>query len=670
MPMTSGPNRQGHVNVHGSVWGPTGSVPRVPYRAKHAKRAKHVLQSPAAASGGTGRRLLRLLRPQRIAVTAVIVLGAAVAVLTALGPRILGRATDLIVAGAMGRQFPAGSTKAQVIAQLRAENRGTLADVLSTVALVPGRGIDFDRVGSVLTVGLGVHLAASLLVFLQGRLVVAIVQRVMFGLRESVSAKLETLPLRFLDRNPTGELLSLVTNDVDNLQQTLQQTLGQLVNAIFSLIGVLVFIFAISPTLAWCLLASAPVSVIVAAVISVRAQSHFDAQWAATGTLNAHVEEAYTGHALVAAFGRHEEAERVFDEHNAALHRAGSTAQSLSGAIQPAMMFLGNITYVVLVVVGAMRVASGSLSIGDVQAFLQYSSQFNQPIAEVASTAGMMQSGIASATRIFALLDETEQEPDRLYPLRPALVRGRVEFEGVSFGYSPEKPLLQDLFLTVEPGQTVAIVGPTGAGKTTLGNLLMRFYELDGGRILLDGTNIAGMSRADLRSNIGLVLQETWLFGGTIAENIGYGRLGASREEIVAAALATNVDRFVRTLPEGYDSVLDDDSTTLSAGEKQLITIARAFLAKPAILLLDEATSSVDTRTEAMIQRAMHSLRSGRTSFVIAHRLSTIRDADLIVVMESGQIVERGTHDELLAQDGFYARLYAAQFADSTTLVG
>jgi ATP-binding cassette subfamily B protein len=614
---------------------------------------------------GSSRRLLGMLRPDRLFIAVVLAFGVAGVTLSVIGPRLLGHATDVIFTGILGRSLPAGTLKAQIVADLRARGEGSRADILAAADVVPGQGIDFPRLMQILAWVVVVYLGASLFGVLQGRLTARVVQRAIHRLREQVEEKLSRLPLSYFDQQPRGEVLSRATNDTDNIAQTLQQTLSQLVTSLLTIVGVLAVMFWISPLLAVIALVTVPVSILVTTLVGKRSQSQFVAQWATTGKLNGHIEEMFTGHALVKVFGRQDEAAGTFREHNDKLYASSFRAQFISGMIQPAMMFVGNLNYVLVAVVGGLRVASGTLSLGDVQAFIQYSRQFSQPLTQVASIANLVQSGVASAERVFALLDAPEQSAEPAGPVLPDRVRGRVAFESVSFRYAPDTPLIENLSLTVEPGQTVAIVGPTGAGKTTLVNLLMRFYDVTGGRITLDGVDIATVPRAELREHMGMVLQDTWLFGGTIADNIAYGADHPTPELVAAAAEAAHVEKFVKTLPDGFDTVIDEEGGNVSAGEKQLITIARAFLAEPSILILDEATSSVDTRTEVLIQRAMGLLRTGRTSFVIAHRLSTIRDADLILVMESGRIVQQGTHDELLRAGGAYARLYSAQFTEA-----
>jgi ATP-binding cassette subfamily B multidrug efflux pump len=621
--------------------------------------------------GTSARRLLARLRPARGRAIAVVLLGIGSVASVVVGPWLLGRATDEVFNGFIGGRLPEGSTKADAVANAEAAGDGGFADFLRGLDIVPGRGVDFDKVGQILLITLLVYVGGQVLGWLQGYLVNDIVQATVKQMRTDVEEKVHRLPLAYFDRQPRGELLSRVTNDIDNVAQNLQQTMSQLLTSLLMVVGVLGAMFWVSPLLAVISLVSVPIAMFATSRIMKRSQTQFISQWRQTGRLNAQVEEAISGHALVTAFGRRKAVEDEFDAANEELYQSSYRAQFISGLVMPMMMLIGNLNYVVVAVVGGLRVTSGSLSLGEVQAFIQYSRTFTQPITQIASMANLLQSGVASAERVFELLDAAEEvDPVEVGPAgsavsatRSAQTKGEVGFEGVSFSYDPDEPLIEDLSLVAHPGQMVAIVGPTGAGKTTLVNLIMRFYELDGGRITLDGVDVTRMSRAELRSRIGMVLQDTWLFEGTIRDNIAYGRPDATEEELREAARATYVDRFVHSLPDGYDTRVDDEGSNLSAGERQLITIARAFLAQPALLILDEATSSVDTRTELLLQQAMAALRTDRTSFVIAHRLSTIRYADLILVMEHGRIVEQGSHAELLGRDGAFARLHAAQFA-------
>jgi len=612
---------------------------------------------------GTTRRLIARLTPERSRVIAVLALAVVGVTLSALGPWVMRSATNELVAGFFGARFPASMTAAQVIAMLRTAGSGRMADMLGEIDFTPGHGIDFAALGQILVLTLVLYVGASLCAWLQGNVLNHIVQRTVRGLRGEVQAKLTRMPLSYFDRQPHGEILSRVTNDIDNVATSTQQALSQVLGAVLNVLGGVIMLVVVSRVLAVIALVTVPISVMLTARIAKRSQGRFVAQWKHVGALNGQIEEAFTGHALVKVFGRRREIEARFRAKNEELYQAGFRAQFLSSVIMPAVTFVANLTYAAIAVVGGLRVVAGKMTLGDVQAAIQYSRQFSQQLGQLASTASVVQSGIASAERVFELLDTPEQVADPAAPAAIDQVRGEVRFEHVSFRYKPDQPLIDDLSLVAQPGQTVAIVGPTGAGKTTLVNLIMRFYELDAGRITIDGVDVARMTRRDLRSQIGMVLQDTWLFGGTIRDNIRYGNPEASEADLLAAARATYVDRFVHALPAGYDTVLADAAGNVSAGEKQLITIARAFLADPAILILDEATSSVDTRTEVLVQHAMAALRARRTSFVIAHRLSTIRDADVILVMEGGRIVEQGNHAELLAARGAYHALYDAQFA-------
>ncbi|OLO68040.1 multidrug ABC transporter ATP-binding protein [Actinomyces oris] len=658
------------------------------------------------------KRMVGLLGAYRVSLVVVALAAVGTVVLAVAAPKVLGQATNVIFEGVVSTMLPAGTTKAQAIEALRARGMDDFATMLSAMDVVPGAGIDYTRLGRILTVVLALYVGSAVLNWLQGWLINRITIKALYRLRAQVEDKVHRLPLSYFDTVQRGELLSRLTNDVDNVTNTLQQSLSGALTAILTVVGVLGMMFSISWKLALVALIVFPLMGVVFGVIGPRSQKAFTHQWARTGKINTRVEESFSGHALVQVYGRTASVREAFAAENEELFRASLRAQFLSGIMMPIMLVIGNINYVAIAVVGGAMVASGSLRLGDVQAFIQYSQQFSQPLGQLGGMATAVQSGTASAERIFELLDAEEERPDDVAPKTPAGTAdasgaagtatadaagdaaeaadadraagagpsaaaaspkspagpGVIEMEHVRFSYSPEAELIRDLSLRVDPGHTVAIVGPTGAGKTTLVNLLMRFYELDGGRILIDGRDIATMTRHDVRRRTGMVLQDPWLFAGTIRENIRYGRPGATDEEVEAAARACFVDHIIKALPQGYDTVLEEDAANISAGERQLLTIARAFVANPAVLILDEATSSVDTRTELLVQQAMNALREGRTSFIIAHRLSTIRDADTILVMEHGDIVEQGNHDELIAAGGAYARLHAAQFAGGATV--
>ncbi|BBZ21131.1 multidrug ABC transporter ATP-binding protein [Mycolicibacterium gadium] len=623
-----------------------------------ARTIRGVGQAPTERSRdfkGSAIRLVKQLTPQRALAITVVVLGVGGIAIGVVGPRILGHATDLLFNGVIGRQLPAGLTKEQAVEAARARGDNTFADLLSGMNVVPGQGVDFAAVGRTLLLALCLYLVAALLVWVQARILNVVVQRTMVTLRSDVEDKLHRMPLSYFDSRQRGEVLSRVTNDVDNIQTSLSMTINSLLTSVLTVIAVLVMMLTISPLLTLLTVITVPLSLWATRVIARRSQRLFVAQWANTGRLNAHIEETYSGFTIVKTFGHRAQAQQQFGEFNDDVYQTSSEAQFFSGLVSPATVFIGNISYVAVAVVGGIQVATGQITLGSIQAFIQYVRQFNQPLTQVAGMYNTLQSGVASAERVFELLDTEEESPERaaLPPLsagRP----GRVEFRNVDFSYREGTPVIEDLSLTAEPGTTVAIVGPTGAGKTTLVNLLMRFYEVDSGQILLDGVDVATVSRQSLRSRIGMVLQDTWLFSGTIYDNIAYGRPDAEEDEVIAAAKAAYVDRFVHHLPDGYQTWVRGDGGNISAGEKQLITIARATLSRPQLLVLDEATSSVDTRTELLIQQAMAELRRDRTSFIIAHRLSTIRDADVIVVLEAGRIVEQGNHAQLMAKRGAY----------------
>ena len=612
---------------------------------------------------GTFRRLLREVGEERKTLYGVFVLIITAVSLSSLGPKILGDATNQIFYGFLGRKFPAGLSKAQVVAGLRAKGQNTLADVVAKSGAIPGKGINFIAVEHLIFLAISLYLVSSFFLWLQQYLMAGVTQKTVFRLRRLAEEKIGRLPLSYFDTASRGDLLSRVTNDVDNISTTMQQGLSQILNSIVTVISILIMMLWISPLLAVVSLVAIPLSMFVSIRIAKASQRQFIAQWDWTGKLNGHVEEMHTGAALIKVFGRRKQATDDFGTLNENLTNSAFSAQFMSGIIMPSTAFISNLIYVGISVLGGYRVATGTMSLGDVQAFIQYSRSFGMPLGQLAGLINTVQSGVASAERLFELLDAPEEEPDRALSTSVIKVEGAISFKDVSFRYLPDQPLIERFNLDVNPGETVAIVGPTGAGKTTLVNLIMRFYEINSGQITIDGIDTRDISRDDLRRQFGMVLQDTWLFSGSIRENIAFGSINPTESLVVEAAQAANLDHFIRGLPSGYESPLTDENSSVSNGERQLLTIARAFMADPAVLILDEATSSVDTRTEVLVQHAMTKLRKGRTSFVIAHRLSTIRDADIILVMDKGSLVEQGSHEELMAARGFYFDLYASQFA-------
>ena len=618
---------------------------------------------------GTLKRLLLELGHERQILYLVFFFITASVTIGAFGPKILGNATNHLFYGVIGKRLPSGISKEQAVEALRQRGENRMADMLNASDVVPGQGIDFGAIGKLITIVLALYLVSALFMWLQNYLMAGVTQRTVNRLRNKTEQKLGLLPLKYYDSQSRGDLISRVTNDLDNLGNSLQQGLSQIINSILTVLSILIMMIWISPILALISLIAIPLSMFASVRIAKLSQKEFIGQWDWTGKLNGHIEEMFTGHSVVRVFGHRKRAQEDFDHLNEELYKNSYRAQFLSGVIQPTTQLVSNLIYVGISVLGGYRVTTGAMTLGDVQAFIQYSRQFGMPLAQIAGLVNLVQSGVASAERVFELLDATEEEPDRrdLAPLCRA--KGEIIFDHVAFSYEVEKPLITDFNLHVKPGETVAIVGPTGAGKTTLVNLLMRFYDVQKGAITLDGRDIRDIARDELRSQFGMVLQDTWLFSGTIEENIGYGAKKPSLKEIEEAARAANIEHFILSLPDGFATELTDENATLSNGERQLLTIARAFIADPAILILDEATSSVDTRTEVLVQQAMKRLRSGRTSFVIAHRLSTIRDADVILVMDNGGLVEQGNHSDLMAKKGFYFNLYSSQFSQAVDAV-
>ncbi|MFT9111876.1 MAG: ABC transporter ATP-binding protein [Bifidobacterium psychraerophilum] len=637
---------------------------------------------PVQKKGQTGKiikRLLHYLLASKIRVGIMVVSGMISVGLIVLGPKILGRATNVLFSGILGTMLqkqgvPKGTPMKQVIAALHARGQGSLADMISSMDVKVGEGIDWSKFGTILLIVIAIYLLSILLRLVQNFLMTRVVSNAVFRMRAQIEDKMSRLPLQYFDRTPRGEVMSRTTNDVDNISQTLQQILGELFFSVFMVVGTFIMMLTISPLLTLIAFIIIPVMGLCAGFIMKKTQPNFIAQWAKTGEVNSHVEEMFSGHMIVSSYGRQDAAKAEFEGRNRELYDASFKASFLSSLVTPVTTFFGNLSFVLVVIFGGVKVLSGTLSLGDLQAFTQYSRQSSQPLGELASMGTMLQSSLASCQRIFEFLDEEEQRPDpadahEIGELTGGTVEGHVRFDNVSFSYRPDEPLIQNLSLQAKPGQTVAIVGPTGAGKTTLVNLLMRFYEIQGGAITIDGVDTSTVTRDSLRRHFGMVLQDTWLFDGTVRDNLLYGvpeGRHLSEEQMLEGAKATHVDEFIRRLPEGYDTVLNEDSSELSQGERQLMTICRAFLSDPDILILDEATSSVDTRTELLVQQAMNALRKNRTSFVIAHRLSTIRDADLILVVNHGSIIEQGSHDELIALNGAYATLYNSQFTQAS----